>query len=74
MSYEDEDDRSLYYIVKNYEAQYSIWRADKEIPKGWSAVEETASKQQCLDRIKELWTDMRPLSLQKQMASTDPAS
>jgi MbtH protein len=63
----NEDSGTLYYVVMNHEEQYSIWRADREVPRGWSIVGEKANKQHCLDHIKEVWTDMRPLSLRKQM-------
>ena len=34
---------------------------------GWIDAGKTGPKQECLDYIKEIWTDMRPLSLQKKM-------
>jgi MbtH protein len=46
---------------------YSIWRDDRDVPNGWTIVGQKAEKQACLDQIKLLWTDMRPLSLRKQM-------
>jgi len=63
----EDDSGRLYYVVVNHEEQYSIWRADRDVPKGWSIVGQKAEKQTCLDQIKLLWTDMRPLSLRKQM-------
>jgi MbtH protein len=57
-----------FYIVCNDEEQYSVWWADREIPAGWHPVGDPASRQACLDRIDELWTDMRPASLRRQMA------
>jgi len=63
----EDDSGRLYYVVVNHEEQYSIWRADRDVPKGWSIVGQKAEKQTCLDQIKQLWTDMRPLSLRKQM-------
>ncbi|MBA3454231.1 MAG: MbtH family protein [Deltaproteobacteria bacterium] len=62
----DEDTRA-YKVVVNHEEQYSIWLADREPPNGWREVGKQGSKQECLDHIKEVWTDMRPLSLRKQM-------
>ncbi len=61
-----EDDRR-YTVVINHEEQYSIWFADREVPAGWKAVGKTGTKQECLDYIEEVWTDMRPLSLRKKM-------
>jgi MbtH protein len=66
MSDEREDTRE-YKVVVNHEEQYSIWFADREPPNGWHTVGRQGSKQECLDYIKEVWTDMRPLSLRKKM-------
>jgi MbtH protein len=51
----------------NHEEQYSIWPADRDLPLGWTAVAKSGSKADCLAYIKDVWTDMRPLSLRKQM-------
>ena len=66
MSTEDED-TTIYKVVLNHEEQYSIWRADRDNPAGWKDGGKTGTKQECLDYIKEVWTDMRPLSLRKKM-------
>jgi MbtH protein len=63
---EDEDSRT-YEVVVNHEEQYSIWFADREPPEGWRKVGKQGQKKDCLDYINEVWTDMRPLSLRKQM-------
>ena len=57
----------MYYVVKNIEEQYSIWPSYKKIPKGWEVVGQPRIKSECLDYIEKTWTDMRPLSLRKQM-------
>lgn len=64
--FEDDDDRT-YNVVVNHEEQYSIWPIDREMPLGWKAVGKSGPKQECLDYIEEVWTDMRPLSLRKKM-------
>ena len=51
----------------NHEEQYSIWPKDREVPLGWSTVGKEGPKAECLEFIKEVWTDMRPLSLRKKM-------
>ncbi|MBD2523678.1 MbtH family protein [Nostoc sp. FACHB-133] len=58
---------TTYKVVVNHEEQYSIWFANRENPLGWRDVGKTGLKQECLEYIKEVWTDMRPLSLQKKM-------
>jgi MbtH protein len=67
MATEDQDDTRFYVVVVNHEEQYSIWLKDKAIPAGWKAVGTEGSKAECLAYIEEVWTDMRPLSLRKQM-------
>ena len=60
-----EPKEELYYIVRNKEEQYSIWLSYKAIPAGWESVGEPDTKANCLAKIKELWTDMRPASLRR---------
>jgi MbtH protein len=67
MAWNDGDDATIYCVVANGEEQYSIWPDHKEIPQGWRTVGITGTKQECLDHIKEVWTDMRPLSLRRRM-------
>ena len=52
-----------YLVVVNAEEQYSIWEAATPAPAGWRAEGFSGSKEQCLARIEQVWTDMRPLSL-----------
>ncbi|MER5789037.1 MULTISPECIES: MbtH family protein [unclassified Streptomyces] len=52
-----------YTVVVNDEKQYSIWRSDRELPAGWRAEGLTGSKDECLDHIETVWTDMRPRSV-----------
>ncbi|HXU08890.1 MAG TPA: MbtH family protein [Blastocatellia bacterium] len=67
MGWNEEADERIYKVIVNHEEQYSIWPADRENPLGWSDVGKTGLKQEVLDYIKEVWTDMRPLSLRKKM-------
>lgn len=67
MSWDDDDDKTIYAVVINHEEQYSIWSAAREVPLGWTKVGKEGTKQECLDYIEEVWTDMRPLSLRKEM-------
>jgi MbtH protein len=62
------DDNTLYQVVINDEGQYSIWAADREPPLGWRSVKKDLPKAECLAYIESVWTDMRPLSLQKKMS------
>jgi MbtH protein len=62
-----DDENTIWKVVVNHEEQYSIWFADRDLPAGWREVGKTGKKQECLDYIKEVWTDMRPLSLRKKL-------
>lgn len=62
------EDSEQYNVVVNHEEQYSIWPVAREVPLGWRTIGKQGTKQACLDYIKEVWVDMRPLSLQKAMA------
>ena len=67
MSYDAEEDNTIYKVVVNHEEQYSIWPVEKENPAGWRDANKVGTKAECLAYIKEVWTDMRPLSLRKKM-------
>lgn len=64
----DKEDNTIYKVVVNHEEQYSIWPAERENARGWNDAGKSGTKEECLAYIKEVWTDMRPLSLRKQMA------
>ncbi len=66
----EEEDSRRYTVVVNDEEQYSIWFADRELPAGWRDAGKSGSKSECLAHIKEVWTDMRPLSLRRAMGSS----
>ncbi|MET9225460.1 MULTISPECIES: MbtH family protein [unclassified Lentzea] len=50
-------------VVVNDEEQYSIWPAHKDNAPGWHDAGVSGSKDECLEHIGRVWTDMRPLSL-----------
>ena len=64
---DEQDDQRMYRVVMNHEEQYSIWLAYKEVPAGWTVVGDERSKAECLAYIEQVWTDMRPASLRRQM-------
>jgi uncharacterized protein YbdZ (MbtH family) len=63
----DKEDTTIYRVVVNHEEQYSIWPEYKDIPLGWKDLGKVGPKAECLAYVKEVWTDMRPLSLRKKM-------
>ncbi len=56
-----------YRVIVNKEGQFCIWQSDIEISSGWQDTGISGSKETCADYIKTHWTDLRPVSLQKQM-------
>ena len=63
----NENSETQYIVVINHEEQYSIWPDFKQIPNGWRDAGFRGLKQDCLDHINTVWTDMRPLSLRQKM-------
>ncbi|MGW1191482.1 MbtH family protein [Streptomyces sp. NPDC002559] len=63
-------EQTRYRVVLNDEEQYSIWWAGRDLPAGWHAEGTEGTRQECLDRIGEIWTDLRPLSLRRRMDAT----
>lgn len=50
-------------VLINHEEQYAIWPIGKPIPEKWRSVGVTGSKEECLEYVRQVWTDMRPLSV-----------
>lgn len=67
MTTSEKESTSIYKVVVNHEEQYSIWLAKQENAPGWQEARKTGSKEECLSYIKQVWTDMRPLSLRPKM-------
>jgi MbtH protein len=67
MSAIEQNDAAVYKVVVNHEQQYSIWPFHRPNPLGWEDAGKSGTKTDCLEFIKEVWTDMRPLSLRRKM-------
>jgi MbtH protein len=65
-------DARVYRVVVNHEGQYSVWLADRDNPTGWRDAGKTGTKAECLAFVKEVWTDMRPLSLRRTLGDLEP--
>ena len=63
-----------YQVVINGEEQYSMWPEGEKIPDGWKGVGKTGTKQECLDYIKKVWVDTRPLSLRRAIEAQEKGS
>lgn len=70
MSWSPPEDTTIYKVVVNHEGQYSIWPADRENAPGWNDYGFSGPKADCLNKIKELWTDMRPVNLRGDKGDT----
>jgi MbtH protein len=62
-----EDENADFLVLINEEGQYSLWPAFIEIPNGWQTTGPRGERKACLAWIEQNWTDMRPLSLVRQM-------
>ena len=65
MNREENEDKTIYKVVVNHEEQYSIWPANRKNVLGWNDAGKIGLRSECLEYIKKVWTDMRPLSLRK---------
>lgn len=65
MASDDGEDTRIYTVLVNHEEQYSLWLAELRVPAGWHPAGKTGTKQECLDHVRSVWTDMRPLSLRQ---------
>ncbi len=62
-----EDENGEYLVLVNHEGQYSLWPVFLDVPAGWTVTGPRGKRSACLTWIDEHWTDMRPLSLVRQM-------
>ncbi|MCM4083097.1 MbtH family protein [Paractinoplanes hotanensis] len=68
MSDAEIDDDTQYTVVRNDEEQYSLWWTGRSVPAGWHEVGYVGTREQCLQYIEQVWTDMRPRSLREYVA------
>lgn len=66
---DNQETTPLYKVLINGEEQYSLWPLYLENPRGWHETGTSGTKEECLAYVKEVWTDMRPLSLRQRMAA-----
>jgi MbtH protein len=59
-----------YKVVLNDEDQYSIWPAERPNPAGWRDEGAAGTREQCLDHIGRVWTDMRPRSVRERLTAS----
>ena len=61
-----------FVVLINHEEQYAIWPAGKPVPDKWRSADVTGSREQCLDYIRNAWSDMRPLSVRQHDRADKP--
>lgn len=66
---DDTTDDRRHQVVVNDEEQYSVWPEERDLPAGWRPEGTTGTRQDCLAHIDAVWTDMRPLSLRRELDS-----
>jgi MbtH protein len=67
MSNPFENENGDYLVLVNDEGQYSLWPAFLDVPFGWKTTGPHGTRSACIGWIDKNWTDMRPLSLVRQM-------
>jgi len=68
-----ENDEGEFLVLVNDEGQYSLWPSSIDVPAGWRATGPRGTREECLAWIDANWTDMRPLSLVRQMEEDERA-
>lgn len=66
MPSDESTDKTVSLVLMNREEQYSFWSKGNPVPKGWQVVLE-GTREECCKYVEERWTDMRPLSLRKEL-------
>jgi len=56
-----------YAVVVNDEEQHSIWAVGRKLPAGWRPTGVQGTREECLEHIGRVWTDIRPKSLRVAM-------
>lgn len=64
MNRDDEEDKTIYKVVVNHEGHIRCCSPTRRTRSAGR------SRTECFAYIKELWTDMRPLSLRKKMEAS----
>ncbi len=64
-----DDEEGEFLVLVNDEGQHSLWPVQFDIPEGWNQTGPRGTRQACLEWVDENWTDMRPLSLVRDIES-----
>lgn len=50
-----------YRVIVSPDKKYSLIAAGTPVPSGWRALSRQGTKQECINYIEEVWTDMRAI-------------
>jgi MbtH protein len=53
-----QQDSVFYKVMVNHQVQYSIWPVDRLNPLGWTNSGKSGTKEECLEYIKEVCTEV----------------
>lgn len=59
----DTDNSGDWIILVNDDEQYSLWPARRQVPPGWSVTGPCGNKEECVEYVDRIWTNMTPASL-----------
>ncbi|WNV84706.1 MbtH family protein [Umezawaea sp. Da 62-37] len=54
-------------VVVNHEEQHSVWPEARALPAGWNATGFNGTRDECLEHIALVWTDIRPASARSEI-------
>lgn len=57
-----DNENGVFGVLVNAEGEHSLWPDFAAIPDGWRKVH-NGSRDDCLEYVREHWTDMRPKSV-----------
>ncbi|MFI1360481.1 MbtH family protein [Streptomyces sp. NPDC020898] len=60
MTTADAEAAEQFVVVVNDEDHHSLWWHGRPVPQGWRTASEPGTRQECLARIEESWTGLRP--------------
>jgi MbtH protein len=73
--FDEFDDNGRYIIILDQDGDtevpasaYCLWPEGKAVPRGWQSTGQSGSKQACIQHLQQVWTDMRPLAVHKELA------
>ncbi|MFE3323815.1 MbtH family protein [Streptomyces sp. NPDC059176] len=65
MSNPFDDPDGVFHVLVNEEGQHSLWPSFADVPAGWRIVLDSATREAADAHVRENWSDLRPLSLQR---------